>query len=318
MPNVYFLQGDPVTDEQMAQKTSIQGALYLSNDVSGNSNSNRLYIGRTNSIGGIKSIVTPTPYSLTLQRDGNTLGTFDGSADTTINFKVVPLIDSTDNAIVRFDGTGGYIQNSKVKINDNGQIILPNTKNAKLLITENSAIVEHDNQDTLITDGGKWNVSFIACCFESGTQVQYTLDGKTKNIEDFKKGDKIISYNINKKEFYEAICNGLIVNKNTIHIAKVILEDETYVVMNEYHPILTKDGFHSITCYKGYDPLYIGDMVVTTQGLKEIINIERTWLKEPLITYNLDVIDINENNDIDINDTYIANGMVVHNAACPV
>ena len=88
--------------------------------------------------------------------------------------------------------------------------------------------------------------------------------------------------------------------------------------MNEYHPILTKDGFHSITCYKGYDPLYIGDMVVTTQGLKEIINIERTWLKEPLITYNLDVIDINENNDIDINDTYVANGMVVHNAACPV
>ena len=45
MPNVYFLQGAPATDEQMSQKTSKQGALYLSNDVSGNSNSNRLYIG---------------------------------------------------------------------------------------------------------------------------------------------------------------------------------------------------------------------------------------------------------------------------------
>ena len=88
--------------------------------------------------------------------------------------------------------------------------------------------------------------------------------------------------------------------------------------MNEYHPILTEDGFHSITRHNGYDPLYIGDKAVTNSGLKEIVKIERTWLKEPLITYNLDTINYDEIDvDDDTNDTYIANGVVVHNAACP-
>jgi hypothetical protein len=34
-----------------------------------------------------------------------------------------------------------------------------------------------------------------------------------------------------------------------------------------------------------------------------------------MTTYNLDVIDYNENIDNDNNDTYIANGVVVHNAS---
>ena len=131
-------------------------------------------------------------------------------------------------------------------------------------------------------------------------------------------GDKIISYDINTKEFYIAICKKLIINKHTIHIAKVILEDGTTLVMNEYHPILTENGFHSITRHNGYAPLYIGDKVVTINGLKTITNIERTTLKEPMITYNLDVVDYEEvNGDNEINDTYVANGVVVHNASCP-
>lgn len=122
MPNVYFLQGAPATDEQMAQKTSIQGALYLSNDVSGNSNSNRLYIGRTNTAGGIKPIVTPTPFKQIIQFNGATKSSFDGTADVTTNIQAVSLVSSTNNALVRFDGTKGFIKNSNVTLDDSGNI----------------------------------------------------------------------------------------------------------------------------------------------------------------------------------------------------
>ena len=122
MPNVYFLQGAPATDEQMAQKTSVQGALYLSNDVSGNSNSNRLYIGRTNAAGGIKPIVTPTPFKQIIQFNGATKSSFDGTAEVTTNIQAVSLVSSTNNALARFDGTGGFIKNSTVTLDDNGNI----------------------------------------------------------------------------------------------------------------------------------------------------------------------------------------------------
>ena len=134
MPNVYFLQGDPVTDEQMAQKTSIQGALYLSNDVSGNSNSNRLYIGRTNTAGGIKPIVTPTPFKQIIQFNGATKSSFDGTAEVTTNIQAVSLVSSTNNALVRFDGTKGFIKNSTVTLDDNGNINTPGNITAQTFI----------------------------------------------------------------------------------------------------------------------------------------------------------------------------------------
>jgi hypothetical protein len=33
--------------------------------------------------------------------------------------------------------------------------------------------------------------------------------------------------------------------------------------------------------------------------------------------YSLDLIDIDETDDNDVNDNFFANGIVVHNAACP-
>ena len=55
----------------------------------------------------------------------------------------------------------------------------------------------------------------------------------------------------------------------------------------------------------------------TLSGKKDDENKERYNLKNPITTYNLDIIDLNEDVDIDINDTFIANGIVAHNAACP-
>ena len=68
----------------MASLIPTDGAFYLTDDINNNSNSNRLYIGRET---GIKSIVTPNPFALTIQGNGKTLtnGVYDGSSAKTIN-----------------------------------------------------------------------------------------------------------------------------------------------------------------------------------------------------------------------------------------
>lgn len=154
------------------------------------------------------------------------------------------------------------------------------------------------------------------CCFIPGTQILISSNGETKNIENFKTGDKLISYNINTGELYETICQGLITNKNTTDIAEVEFCNGIKLTMNAYHPILTVGGFKSLTGYDNYDILKIGDIVICDDGFTEIININR-YNSKPITTYNLMVKDINESPDIDTNDTYVANGIIVHNAACP-
>ena len=44
--------------------------------------------------------------------------------------------------------------------------------------------------------------------------------------------------------------------------------------------------------------------------------IEEHYLDNFIDTYTIDTIDLDENEDNDINDNFIANGIVVHNASC--
>ena len=99
------------------------------------------------------------------------------------------------------------------------------------------------------------------CCFAPGTQILISLDGKTKNIESLQKGDEIVAYNIKTKENYLATVKKLIINRNTTDIAEITFENGTQLKMNAYHPIYTKNGFHSLTNHNNYDTLVIGDEV---------------------------------------------------------
>ena len=156
---------------------------------------------------------------------------------------------------------------------------------------------------------------FTMCCFAAGTQILTSLDGKTKPIEQMKTGDSIVSYNIETNESYIAEVKGLIVKTDTTDIAEVTTDNGTILIMNAYHPIYTENGWHSITNHDGYDTLVVGDKVKTFEGWSEIIEINR-YQSEPIVTYNLDVVNIGENPDDDSNDAYFANGVVVHNAVC--
>ena len=147
------------------------------------------------------------------------------------------------------------------------------------------------------------------CCFVVGTKVQLP-NNVTKNIEDIAVGNSVISYNPTTDELYTTTVKNIIIHENTTTLARVTLANGSVVEMNEYHPILTRQGWHSITNYEGYNTLVIGDEVKTLDGYSKIVNIER-WINEPITTYNLDVVDaLGRDREYD---NYFANGICVHN-----
>jgi len=70
----------------------------------------------------------------------------------TTTSKVIPRVTSTDNAIVRFDGTTGAVQNSGVVIGDNDQIYMPSNG---IIRSNNQPMIQRDDttDSTLIGSG---------------------------------------------------------------------------------------------------------------------------------------------------------------------
>lgn len=166
-----------------------------------------------------------------------------------------------------------------------------------------------------IVNGYTYYVVGPYCCFIAGTKITMS-DGTNKNIEDIVIGDKVISLNKENNEKYETIVTNLIIKSDTYNMAKVTLENGNSVTMNSYHPLLTVDGWKSLTNYNGYPTLTESDILITENGVSPVISIEKWISEEPITTYTLNVADENENPDIDINDNFFANGICAHNAAC--
>lgn len=158
---------------------------------------------------------------------------------------------------------------------------------------------------------------FYDCCFVAGTQISID-NNQTVNIEDIRSGDSVMSYNIETGESYLTTVKKLVLNKHSTHMAKIIFDDENVLEMTAYHPLYTINGWSSLTDKK-YNQLKVGDLVKTQNGWSEIIDIIQYTLKEPITTYTLDVRDNDEMLvDNEINDNFYANGIVAHNASCPV
>ena len=151
------------------------------------------------------------------------------------------------------------------------------------------------------------------CCFVAGTQVMISLDGQTKNIEDIQEGEQVVSYDVKTGENYLATVSKTIINNGSRNMAHIEFEDGSELDMTQYHPIYTQNGWHSLTNYNGYDTLVIGDIVKTANGWSKITDIILYQNDRPTATYTLNVVDINENPDVDVNDSFYANSIVVHN-----
>jgi hypothetical protein len=147
------------------------------------------------------------------------------------------------------------------------------------------------------------------CCFIKGSQVRISLDGVTKNIEDLKIGEQIVIYNEDEKKFELSTVSDIPRNNNVTDKATIVLENGITIEMNAYHPLLTIEGYHSLTGHEGLPLLTDKDILVTINGEIGIKQIVRETI-EPITMYNLSVNGEHHN--------YVVNSVVAHNANCPV
>lgn len=147
------------------------------------------------------------------------------------------------------------------------------------------------------------------CCFIKGSQVRISLDGVTKNIEDLKVGEQIVVYNEDEKKFELSTVSDTPRNNNVTDKATIVLENGITIEMNAYHPLLTIEGYHSLTGHEGLPLLTDKDILVTINGEIGIKQIVRETI-EPITMYNLSVNGEHHN--------YVVNSVVAHNANCPV
>lgn len=147
------------------------------------------------------------------------------------------------------------------------------------------------------------------CCFIKGSQVRISLDGTTKNIEDLKVGEQIVVYNEDEKKFELSTVSDTPRNNNVTDKATIVLENGITIEMNAYHPLLTIEGYHSLTGHEGLPLLTDKDILVTINGEIGIKQIVRETI-EPITMYNLSVNGEHHN--------YVVNSVVAHNANCPV
>ena len=147
------------------------------------------------------------------------------------------------------------------------------------------------------------------CCFVKGSQVRISLDGTAKNIEDLKVGEQIVVYNEDEKKFELSTVSDTPRNNNVTDKATIVLENGITIEMNAYHPLLTIEGYHSLTGHEGLPLLTDKDILVTINGEIKIKQIVRETI-EPITMYNLSVNGEYHN--------YVVNSVVAHNANCPV
>lgn len=103
--------------------------------------------------GALREITIDTDKDVVVVHDGTTVGGFPLAKQTSVDSKVTK-VTSTDNAIVRFNGATGDIQNSNVIIDDNGNVgigVAPSTSwfsGAKILQLGASGSLTNNSTNT--------------------------------------------------------------------------------------------------------------------------------------------------------------------------
>lgn len=145
-------------------------------------------------------------------------------------------------------------------------------------------------------------------CFAAGTKV-LLADGSSKNIEDVKAGDIVLSYNLKTNE-NESKVVGKLLSVLSDHISYVTLSNGVVLKITNDHPIYTNNGWAAIdveltkTKYDlPVEALVVGNSVKTIDGYVEVVSIETN--NEPTMTFTL--------KDVEDNANFYAEGVLVHN-----
>ena len=151
-------------------------------------------------------------------------------------------------------------------------------------------------------------------CFTAGTQIQTTMSGDTKPIEDIKVGDEVVSYDPNNHEYYVTEVISTVVHdgeERANELAKLTLNNGAGLEMSLNHPILTTTGYKALR-NEDYEALTKDDIIITTTGEYSIANID-IYHTEPTVVYNFTVRGKDGDTADGLTHSYIANGVVVHN-----
>ena len=182
------------------------------------------------------------------------------------------------------------------------------------LIKRGDVKVEKNNKYVKETDLIIMDTSYTTtvCCFDAGSKV-LMADGTTKNIEDVKVGDLVMSLNEDTGEYIVQRVTGTVINKNSTDLVYVHLSDGTKIGMRAYHPLLTTEGWKSLRpnsfdlALEGLDNLSlleVGDTLVGYEENVTVVSIEQRPEVENYYTYNLSVEGYHN---------YIVEGIVAHN-----
>ncbi|MFH2028336.1 MAG: hypothetical protein ABIJ08_04320, partial [Nanoarchaeota archaeon] len=146
-------------------------------------------------------------------------------------------------------------------------------------------------------------------CFLAGTKITY-LDGSTKNIEDVKVGDSILSYNTDNNQYTNAVVLELESPiRNDYYIIK--LEDNEILKITDEHPVYTQDGWASIV-----PEATLHDANLNVKKLNEkdkILNVNKRWIKIKEITHIREKVQTYNLKHVSNTNTFFANDILVHN-----
>lgn len=171
----------------------------------------------------------------------------------------------------------------------NGQSVSENTlltltQDSTIIVTETAAYVDYNNE------------CIPKCCFVAGTKVK-TPNGE-QPIETLKAGDYITTYNEEAKQYEPNKVLRKLINRNVTELATLKLSNGETLQFNAYHPLLTENGYKSLTCHNDLPLLTKEDKLIGGITIEEIV-VEN--LENPIAAYNLLI----ENNN-----NFIVNGVI--------
>lgn len=161
-------------------------------------------------------------------------------------------------------------------------------------ITQDTSIIFDVHPCYAVLSGG--DVCDPKCCFVAGTKVK-TPNGE-HTIETLKVGDYITTYNEETKQYEPNKVLRKLINRNVTELATLKLSNGETLQFNAYHPLLTENGYKSLTCHNDLPLLTKEDKLVGGITIEKIV-VEN--LEEPIAAYNLLV----ENNN-----NFIVNGVI--------
>jgi len=140
----------------------------------------------------------------------------------TVQFISATNIKPNDRVITS-SGNGLIVQDMNV-VFDTGSYYSLDVEESDTIILKPTDIIVHNYE-----------------CFAAGTKISMS-DGTTKNIEDVKSGDVVVSYNLLTKQNEDKIVGNLL-SVLSDHISHVNLSNDVTLRITNDHPIYTENGW---------------------------------------------------------------------------